>query len=453
LQPLRHHSLDILFDHNTYVYDNYVGEYGSGICTVVPQKMVRRKVGNKKPKQKQPTKPQIKEVVVYRDKPRQREKSGQSIGNKIGSTLGGLLGHGAQMLFKSLTGFGDYTVDNNSLMTGGMTPPDVINTTRQGGYIVRHREYLLDVVPSTTFSIISLPINPGLVSTFPWLSQVAASYEQYEFRGLVFEFKSTSSDAVLSTSASSALGSVIMATQYNALSATFSDKRTMENYEFANSCKPSCDFYHPCECKKAETSIDLQYVRTGAVTSGDLRLYDLGNFQLATVGMQNTTGVIGELWCTFEVAFYKPKLLLSGSTILSDHYQLSNITGSLWLGTAPILTAGSTLGTTVSSGISSVITFPSNIIDGNYLIDYCLRGISGVISAPTYMSTNSTFVNFYNNNASNNFESSAGSVTTWNSQFVIKVTGVAPTVSITGGLLTSATSADMIITQIDPNMI
>lgn len=152
-------------------------------------------------------------------------------------------------------------------------------------------------------------------------------------RGLVFEFKTMSSDAVLSSGASSALGTVIFATQYNALDKPFEDKRTMENYEFANSTKPSESMLHPVECKRSQTPVDLLYVRTEElVSTGDLRMYDLGNFSFAVQGCQNAAPgqVIGELWCSFEVEFFKPKLLpLGGASTLMDHYQLrgANLVG------------------------------------------------------------------------------------------------------------------------------
>ena len=200
-------------------------------------------------------------------KPRPTASVG-TVGGIVGSALGGALagpggaavghylGKGAQEMFQSLVGFGDYRLNGNTLMTGGMSPPQMVNSINRGGYIVRHREYLGDVLATETFTSKVYPLNPG-IQTFPWLSQIAGSFEQYKFRGLVFEFRSTSSDAVLSTATSSALGTVIMATQYNVLNPPFASKLAMENYEFANSDKPSCSFYHPIECMASRTPVAL----------------------------------------------------------------------------------------------------------------------------------------------------------------------------------------------------
>jgi hypothetical protein len=298
--------------------------------------------------------------------------------NTVGQALGGFVGRGIDSLANyMLSGFGDYKVNKNTLLLGGMDPPTIMNATSNGGIIVRHREYIADVTASVDFVNLSFDINPGLAATFPWLAQIAESFEQYCLRGMVFEFKTTSSDVVLSTNATTALGSVIMATQYNALDVPFIDKRTMENYQYANSCKPSVSMLHPIECAKSQTSVDNLYVRTGAVPVGaDQRLYDIGSFQIATTGMQNTGGVIGELWCSFEIEFYKPKLLVGGD-VLSDHYILAGVTNAAPFGTGVNPVMGSSLGTFLS-GTGLIVNFPAGVVDGNYLFLYTCYGTGAV---------------------------------------------------------------------------
>lgn len=205
---------------------------------------------------------------------------------------------------------------NNSVMMGGMTTPQISAATTTGGVVIRHREYLRDINSAVDFTNIQFPVNPGITSTFPWLSQIATSFEEYKFRGIVFEFKSMAADVVLSGAASTALGTVIMGTKYNVLESPFTNKFEMENWEYTASCKPSCPLFHPIECKGSQTPVDLLYIRSSnsAPVSGDLRLYDLCNFNVAVQGMQNVTTstsvftTIGELWVTYEVELYKPKL-------------------------------------------------------------------------------------------------------------------------------------------------
>ena len=230
---------------------------------------------------------------------------GGPAGGGIGKFLGGKLGH----LIESVTGFGDYQVESNTVLQGGMSVPQVVNSMNKGTVIVRHREYIGNILSSINFSVQSYLIQPGLASTFPWLSQQATAYEQYRVRGMLFEFVSTSSDAVLSTAVSSALGSVIMMTEYDVADDPPTSKRQMLNSEFACSTKPSLSAIHPIECKRELSAQDILYTRGSiAVPSGfDQRLYDFARFNIATEGMQANGGILGELWVTYEMEFLKPQ--------------------------------------------------------------------------------------------------------------------------------------------------
>jgi len=245
----------------------------------------------------------IRPLVKRRNRTQRRPQEG------FWDKLGSFAMKGIPTLIKAITGFGDYRIQSNSLITGGLDPPAVVNSITNGGFIVRHREYLQDIPATIAFSINTFPINVGIAQTFPWLSSLAQSFEQYRVRGMVFEFKSLASDAVLSTATSSALGSVVMATQYNVLDLPFANKFEMENYIFANSSKPSMNFYHPIECAKVQTTVSELYVRNETIPVGaDPRLYDMGRFNIATVGMQANSGLVGELWVTYEVELFKPKI-------------------------------------------------------------------------------------------------------------------------------------------------
>ncbi|APG76218.1 hypothetical protein 2 [Changjiang tombus-like virus 21] len=451
IKPLWHLSFHTYMNQYQDVYLQYVGEYAAGYHTVVPHKMVRRnrtkqqkKRNNSNNNNNNNNNSKKKEIVVVRQN---NPKQTKSIGQQIGSALGGLIGHGAHMLFKNITGFGDYNINNNTLLQGGMTPPEVINTVREGGFVVRHREYIGDISPSQQFSSTVYSINPGNANTFPWLSQVADSFEQYEFRGLVFEFKSTSSDAVLSSAASSSLGTVIMATQYNSLSNPFTDKRTMENYEYANSDKPSMSFYHPVECKKSQTSIDLLYVRNTDAVNGDLRLYDLGQFQISTTGMQNTGGVIGELWCTFEIAFYKPKLLPSGTTCLTDHYRLDAITTDVWFGDTQTLMAGSNIGTNITTG-GTRIQFPATLSTGKFSVVYSISSITGFNTPPTISGSGLNLLPLYNGGTTSTVIAAQSTLSTAIIGVTVQITDPNAYLDFVGGAIGAAAEGDLFISQI-----
>ena len=59
--------------------------------------------------------------------------------------------------------------------------------------IINHCEYLQDVYgpADAKFTNNELDLNPGLLENFPFLAQIAANYEEYEFIQLMFHFKIT----------------------------------------------------------------------------------------------------------------------------------------------------------------------------------------------------------------------------------------------------------------------
>jgi hypothetical protein len=254
----------------------------------------------------------------------------------LGKRLGGHLGGVADEVVgigRSLTGRGSYHVRQNSIMeTGG--PPSIINSRHSS--VIRHREYLTDISGSVGFAINSFPINPGVVTTFPWLASIAAGYEQYKLRGIIFEFHSTSATAVSSTN--TALGTVIMATEYNSNLPAFTNKLQMENHEYATTTSPCCSAIHPVECARGRTPVDELYVRTSGVSAGshgsgsavsqyNPLLYDLGQFYIATYGMQ-AAAVIGELWVSYEIEFLKPALTPQVSSGMVAHYYWDSALGT-----------------------------------------------------------------------------------------------------------------------------
>lgn len=199
---------------------------------------------------------------------------GEAAGAYIHPALSKVLGNAASW-FTSLFGGGRYSVKRNSLLraaysqvsgrgsyktnlayspssdSGFLTnsPPMFSNGGKGFGsdIILSHREYVCDVNSSTGFVSTAYPINPGNPVLFPWLSKVAALYEEFEFLGLIFEYKTMSAAAV--GTVSSAMGNVIMATDYDCMDSNFTNKRQMESAEFACSTVPYGTFVHPIECE------------------------------------------------------------------------------------------------------------------------------------------------------------------------------------------------------------
>jgi hypothetical protein len=152
------------------------------------------------------------------------------------------------------------------------------------------------------------------------LSIIAQNFEQYKLRGVIFEFKSTSADALNSTN--TALGEVIMATEYDSKKQDFASKLEMQNHEYAVAAKQSQSMLHPIECAHPLSTLDCLYLRTGQVPVGaDQRMYDFGKFQIATMGQQGSNVDVGELWVTYEVEFLKPRLQGEGNIVYTSVYE------------------------------------------------------------------------------------------------------------------------------------
>ena len=96
---------------------------------------------------------------------------------------------------------------------------------------------------ANTFKLDSYMINPTDVNTFPWLNEIARCYQEWIPHGIVFIYKTMSADAL--NSVNTALGTVIMATNYNATQPNYASKAEMENSEFSRSIKPSISCEYP----------------------------------------------------------------------------------------------------------------------------------------------------------------------------------------------------------------
>jgi len=417
--------------------------------------------------QKVIVRPQVVVPRPIKPKPSKPYTPFGDVGSKIGGmfgTTGGVLGRNLGSLIGRLFGSGDYNVSSfpitsNTLMGNSKEVPGFVTQPGTGCTRVVHREYISDVISSSTakaFSIASYSLNPGQVSTFPWLASIAAQYEQYRIKGMVFEFKSMSSDALNSTN--TALGSVILATQYNASSPAFTNKQQMENYEYGQSCKPSQSVVHGIECLRSATPVDELYVRIGPVTSGqDIRVSDLATFYIATVGMQGTSVNLGELWCSYDIEFYKPNLESTGGTL--DYYHLpmttTNITTTSYWGTSigTPYTQGNLAGVTISN---TVITFPSSITSGNYMMSVNWVGTSAaVVVLPTLSLVNAAALNILNGEVHNSWNTPSSTTTTLLTIFeCFTITGPNATFTFSGGTLpTGVDAGDVVIMQLPSSLI
>ena len=309
----------------------------------------------------------------------------QGVGRILEPVASGVLGALGNRAITMIRGQGDYDISGiqHNALLGKMSPtiPQFSNGLN-GSIEICHREYLTDILSTTDFKNLSFSINPALPSTFPWLSKIAANFEQYQIDGLIFEFKSGSSDALNSTN--TALGYVVMATEYNSLAPVYQNKLEMENAIFAVSTKPSLSCIHAVECAPNQSPLNILYTRTGFENIGasDVRLYDLGKFNLATVGMQAIGANIGELFVSYKIKLFKSRFIPAGLTIPTFSLQFGDVDNAralLGSGVSQIVKintlslAFSQTFNAVTNLCSTIFTFPPGSA-GSYIFNYQLTG-------------------------------------------------------------------------------
>jgi hypothetical protein len=310
-------------------------------------------------------------------------QAGGAIGNVFGNRS---LGENAGGLVSRIFGQGAYKMGGGNLSS---MPPSFAPLGQ--AFRVAHREYLSDIFSTTGFGSTTYYINPGLRDTFPWLSSVAANFEQYCLKGFVVYLKTNSATAVSSTN--TALGVWGAVTQYEVTDPDFTYKQECENYMGCSTCIPCESVLHMVECKRSSNVMGNLYVRSGEIPD-DIKFYDHAKFQLFTQGMQEAGVNLGELWISYDVEFSKPRLPNTSASPFSDSYSLTtNVNYLQPLGTELILGDGD-----IKTHIDdpNAIQFPANAPVGLYLVSLTWQGTTtATVVHPTYIPGGSLTIHRY----------------------------------------------------------
>lgn len=333
-----------------------------------------------------------------------------AIGTALGQPeLGAFAGH----IISKLTGSGAY-VNNadklryNSLFNksaDGVQIPSFGETERSTR--IKHREYIGDLIAGPTGSPTlfntwqNVYVNPALLDSFAWLSQVAENYDSYMFHGLVFEYKAMSG---MATGTNTQLGNVIFSAQYNSANPPFTNKLQMENYQGACSCNPSENMLFGIECDPKDLPLNHLYTRTGQVPTGQTQqVYDLCSLQIATQGVPTESQILGEIWVTYDVELFQPKLFAGqvGNGILTANYYSTN--SSCTMNAADhafvgmVADAGNTLGVSLTTDgtHAGVLVLDESLVTGKYLLHYTSQGSTVACSTPTVTLVNAIPLNIF----------------------------------------------------------
>lgn len=314
----------------------------------------------------------------------------------VGSAIGGLVGGAAHKIINAITGFGEYKIEHNAILKEGSQVPVVMNGKHGKSFVIRHREYIGDIFSSATpgaFNMQSFELNPGVTRTFPWLASLANHFQEYEFQGLVFDYKSTSGDALNSTNTQ--LGTVAMATLYNAGEPDFQDLSEMMNSEYSIEGKSSQSMLAPIECARALNSQTHLYVRSAPTAANqDIRWFDLGKFFVATQNVQGASVRLGQLFVTYQVELFKP--IMRTNRLPTTRTFIANsgaaVSSANPFGTSRAILPGCTF-TPIISG--ATFNYGPDVSSGLYAVSVCWIGSAGAaITYPVLTLANASIVNY-----------------------------------------------------------
>ena len=409
----------------------------------------------------------------YQMRRQRRADIKRTLGQAFGA-IGGLGGivKMARGGIPGITGSGDYTLSYNSLMgDGGEGSQQVPSFGGSNGRSVRicHREYIQDVQSTVGFANLSFAINPANRNLFPWLSNIAQNFQEYIIHGMVMQFNSLSAEALNSTN--TALGAVIMSTDYNAASIPYQSKAAAENAEFTVSTRPSQSLIHGIECDPSMTvnqgHLYISPNSNGTAPTGeDIKTYNLGTFQFMTQGSQ-AVATVGELWVSYDIELLKPTDTASLYNSVGDHWTLNNANpgaggAGFLFGSTRVNQMNSIGGFVTSLVAQSTYTFPTGVVPGQiYLFIYSIIGsTTGDLINPTVTYANCTGTNvFQSDTAPSSGANATGSTSSYEYTFVtfIKIASTASVqarvvVTFSLGDVPSSAQGDLFVLQVPGNL-
>ncbi len=188
------------------------------------------------------------------------------------------------------------------------TAPNQISSGNQSRLV--HREPLAIVNGSVGFQIQTFEINPGLATTFPWLSAQAAGYESYKFNSLRIEYRFTTNEFV-------GIGRIVIAPDYDA--SDDAPTSIQEAEQMADSVMGAVAKNWTCELRPRGIGIlgPKRYTRSATLDPNeDIKTYDIAQVHVITQGQTNGDE-IGQLWISYDVTLTEPQPI-SLSNIVSS---------------------------------------------------------------------------------------------------------------------------------------
>jgi len=227
---------------------------------------------------------------------------------------------------------------------------------------VKHRELLMSVTGSVLFDVVAtFALNPGLAASFPWLSGIAANWEQYRFISLRYCY--------LTRTGTNVPGSVMMVPDYDAADTEPLTEQIASSFEDVVEDAPWKDITCILPSRRLNSTMPYKTVRTGALANNlDVKTYDSGNMFICAV--DGTAVNWGKVWVEYEVEFIIPQLPPQGGNFFAG----GRITGggsfsaAVPMGSVPVPDDSVE---NVSVGATSIVTFN---FPGLYIMNHRCTG-------------------------------------------------------------------------------
>jgi len=166
----------------------------------------------------------------------------------------------------------------------------------QGKYIVSNREFVTEVTGNTVFAVTEFTTQPGLATSFPWLSQIANTHQRYHVRKLTYTY--------VPLAATSERGRVILAFAIDPLDQTPISKS--ELFQYPTSTESSIWSTNKLVVNPMSRN-DTLFTRAGIVDDTDIKTYDLGKLFVGASNTADDTTKIGEIFVDYEIELSVPK--------------------------------------------------------------------------------------------------------------------------------------------------
>jgi hypothetical protein len=236
-----------------------------------------------------------------------------------------------------------------------------------------HREKIAKLVTPGTgaFTILAtIALNPGVVASFPWLSNEASGWESYRFNRVRTVWVPTSGTQVA--------GDIIMAPDYDAADPAPNGETAMSSYSDAEEANVWARFACDMESEFLNGEARRKYVRTGALAPNlDIKTYDSGNLFVAST--DDAVANTGKLWIEYDVTLYNPHVPPGGFQAAGSIQSAGGgITNLIPFGAAPI--SSGALPLTAGTGGSQNVVTVGNVQVGQEIAVF-VSGSGTVITA------------------------------------------------------------------------